>query len=342
MADDDTHSRIPPTQPRAGVPPYLLVDARNSLQHANPCHGLPLMNWYEHHIGDFAKKCGHLSALEEGIYRRLMDWYYAHEKPLPLLKREVCRCARASTVQERKAVDRVLSEFFELADDGWHKGRIDREIQKYQKGRPASAESKAAQNERKRRSRERRAALFEGLRAHGISPHWNSTNLELLELYEKHAVTVPVTDTGHGMVTRDSTDTGHGAHFPIPNNLGVTVTGHALSLPADGRDGEAATPTATRAGEACKAMRRAGLAATNPSDPRLLALLDAGATVDEFAVIASEAAARSKSWAWVLTVVEGRRREAAQIAQRGRFPAAGATNADRVAEWMQPYSPNAS
>ena len=74
------------------------------------------------------------------------------------------------------------------------------------------------------------------------------------------------------------------------------------------------TPTA--AGIACRAMRRAGLTATNPSDPRLHALLDVGVTADELAAIAAEAVTKGKgnAWSWVLAVAKARRDDAGQIA----------------------------
>ena len=70
----------------------------------------------------------------------------------------------------------------------------------------------------------------------------------------------------------------------------------------------------TAAGLACKAMRAAGLAATNPGDPRLAALLDQGATVDELAGLAAEAVGKGKGFAWVLATLQGRRSDAAAIA----------------------------
>jgi hypothetical protein len=70
---------------------------------------------------------------------------------------------------------------------------------------------------------------------------------------------------------------------------------------------------ATSAGLACKAMRQAGLAATNPGDPRLIALCDQGATLAEFEGIAAEAVKGQKGFAWVLTVLVARRAEAAKL-----------------------------
>jgi len=85
--------------------------------------------------------------------------------------------------------------------------------------------------------------------------------------------------------------------------------------PPDPHPPEASGHQPTPAGLACKAMRKAGLAQTNPGDPRLLALLEQGATVEELAGIAAEASQHSppKGFAWVLKVVQTRRAEAQAI-----------------------------
>lgn len=70
----------------------------------------------------------------------------------------------------------------------------------------------------------------------------------------------------------------------------------------------------TQAGSVCKAMRQAGLQQTNPGDPRLLALLEQGATEAEFSGLAAEAARGGKGFAWVLVALQNRRAEAAAIA----------------------------
>jgi len=41
------------------------------------------MNHYPHHIGDYIRATAHLSLIEDGIYRRALDWYYANEKSMP-------------------------------------------------------------------------------------------------------------------------------------------------------------------------------------------------------------------------------------------------------------------
>lgn len=86
------------------------------------------MNFYKHHIGDYAQATAHLTFVEDAAYMRLLRKYYAEEKPLPADLRAVQRLSGARTKEEKKAVEDVLSEFFFLQDDGWHNKRCDEEI----------------------------------------------------------------------------------------------------------------------------------------------------------------------------------------------------------------------
>jgi uncharacterized protein YdaU (DUF1376 family) len=88
------------------------------------------MNWYSHYIGDYSRDTGHLSLVEEGAFRRLLDCYYATEKPLHANASLLHRVCRAHTDEERAAVDRVVAEFFILGPDGYHNQRADLELSK--------------------------------------------------------------------------------------------------------------------------------------------------------------------------------------------------------------------
>jgi uncharacterized protein YdaU (DUF1376 family) len=84
------------------------------------------MNYYERHIGDYARDAGHLTMIEHGAYTLLLDRYYSTEKPIPAA--HVYRIARAKGAAERGAVDRVLAEFFTLVEGCWTKNRCEQEI----------------------------------------------------------------------------------------------------------------------------------------------------------------------------------------------------------------------
>lgn len=86
------------------------------------------MNYWERHIGDYARDTAHLSLLEHGVYGVLLDRYYATEEGIP--DDQKYRVARARSRDEKAAVDAVLGEFFALVDGFWRNGRADEEIEK--------------------------------------------------------------------------------------------------------------------------------------------------------------------------------------------------------------------
>lgn len=86
------------------------------------------MNYYERHLGDYARDTAHLSPLEHGVYTLLLDRYYATEELIPA--NQVHRLARARSPEERAAVDAVLEEFFVLDGDAYRNRRADEEIEK--------------------------------------------------------------------------------------------------------------------------------------------------------------------------------------------------------------------
>lgn len=90
------------------------------------------MNYYPHNIGDYRAATAHLSLLEHGIYRQLLDWYYLDEKPIPSETNVVFRRLCARTEEEQKSVLVVLSDYFSLSADGYSHHRCDKEIALYQ------------------------------------------------------------------------------------------------------------------------------------------------------------------------------------------------------------------
>lgn len=122
------------------------------------------MNFYKHHLGDYAAGTLHLTWDEDCAYRRLIDQYYKREAPIPCELKEACRLVRASTPTQRRAVESVLREFFDLQDDGWHQKRCDQEL--------ASANAQADTNRRiaeereaKKRARKEHEPLHESFTA---------------------------------------------------------------------------------------------------------------------------------------------------------------------------------
>ena len=103
------------------------------------------MHYYQFNIGDYQSHTAHLSEIEDLAYRRLLDWYYLHESPIPDDIPEIARQIRMRTHTESIAI--VLQEFFELTKKGWSSIRANREIAKMdEKSAKASASAKARWN----------------------------------------------------------------------------------------------------------------------------------------------------------------------------------------------------
>lgn len=93
--------------------------------------GIEAMNYYERFVGDFQRDTGNLSCAEVGVYDRLLDHYYATEKPLDSEHESLYRICRAMSRVEQDAVRRVAEQFFPVYDDGFrHNHRADWELQK--------------------------------------------------------------------------------------------------------------------------------------------------------------------------------------------------------------------
>jgi uncharacterized protein YdaU (DUF1376 family) len=85
--------------------------------------------YYQHHIGDYRRDTGHLSLLEHGIYRQLLDLYYITEKPLD--KTAAMRLICVRNTDECEAYYRVLTDFFQEIDGSIVHKRCDYEIVKF-------------------------------------------------------------------------------------------------------------------------------------------------------------------------------------------------------------------
>ena len=224
------------------------------------------MNYYEHHLGDWAASTAHLSWDEDMAYSRLLRAYYQAEQPIR--EGQQYRLARASTPAQRKAVDAVLAEFFTLTEDCWHQKRAEEEIARYQdKQRKAKASANARWSQSERNAKAMRT------HSEGNAPRHQTPD----------------------------TNTKEQAHAAIPQPQ--------ARAPDPETEGHKPTP----AGLVCRSLKAQGMAAVNPGDPRLTALVEQGATLAEFEGIGAEAVAKGKGFAWVLAVLTARRAEAAAM-----------------------------
>jgi uncharacterized protein YdaU (DUF1376 family) len=85
------------------------------------------MHYYQFHIGDYKSHTHHLSLLEDLAYRRLLDFYFLHEKPIK--HRDVAR--QIGMREHEEDVMTVLNEFFISTENGFVSPRADKEIKQY-------------------------------------------------------------------------------------------------------------------------------------------------------------------------------------------------------------------
>ena len=106
------------------------------------------MHYYQFNIGDYKSHTEHLSEMEDLTYRRLLDWYYLHETPIPIDEVEVARQIRMRSHTDCIAI--VLREYFERTEDGWIHHRANKELAKAgDKSQKASESAKARWSKQK-------------------------------------------------------------------------------------------------------------------------------------------------------------------------------------------------
>lgn len=108
------------------------------------------MNYYQHHIGDYRRDTAHLTLLEHGIYRQLLDQYYLNERPVCIDDTWLMRSLCARTAEEIQAVKNVLADFFKLTDAGYLHKRCDVEIEAFHDKSKVASESAKARWEKQR------------------------------------------------------------------------------------------------------------------------------------------------------------------------------------------------
>lgn len=109
------------------------------------------MKFYKHYPGDYIKKTGHLTLVQDAIYRRLLDHQYATEQRIASLD-EAYLVTKASRKRDRKEVRFVLDKFFIRGQGGYTSPRFEKELEKYKSlvirakaGGNASAAKRATQ-----------------------------------------------------------------------------------------------------------------------------------------------------------------------------------------------------
>lgn len=266
------------------------------------------MNYYKFNVGDYSAATRHLTMLEHGAYRLLLDVYYATEKPLPADLKAAARKAGARSKDEVAAVETVLGEFFHLTADGWVNNRCAVEIESYK----TKAETNKVVGRLGGRPKKSTKTVAEN------NP----------DGFENETQTVSENNPKHKPLTNNQEPIPE-THTPLALDTPVCVGNPVQESPVSTQRTPPPPPvTHTAAGLACLAMKAEGIADTNPYSPKLAALLEAGATNEELAAAARGAVDRGKGFAYALGTAQKQREEAAAMAtglHTGPLPARAAT-----------------
>jgi uncharacterized protein YdaU (DUF1376 family) len=104
------------------------------------------MHYYQFNIGDYASHTRYLTPLQDLAYRRLLDLYYLHEKPIP----QENPASYIGLNDCSTDVQRVLNDYFILTEKGWINKRADEQIAEYRnKQKSASMAGKKSAEVRK-------------------------------------------------------------------------------------------------------------------------------------------------------------------------------------------------
>jgi uncharacterized protein YdaU (DUF1376 family) len=243
--------------------------------------------WMPLWIGAYLADTMNLSRDSHGGYLLLLFAYWRNKGPLPDDDEDLRNITKATAPGEWAKLRPRLAKFFTIVDGHWAHGRADEELVKAGEFKAAaSAKGKAGAEARWGKGRSKGTGTAKA----------NATGLP--QALPEQSTTPP----------------------PPP----PTVEEPIGSSPAAGGDDEPlVVVTSTSAGLICRSLRQAGFSNVSPSHPGLLALLDAGATEGEFLAFADQALGKRDPFAYLLTVVQSQRVQAAQMAgqmHRGALP----------------------
>lgn len=244
------------------------------------------MNFYKHHLGDYAAATVHLTWDEDAALRRLLDCYYKREAPIPADIQAACRLARATTESQREAVKTVLEEFFDLCPDGWRNSRCDAEIR--------AATDQAATNKRiadEREAKRRTRSIAAGEETRGRRQHESFHGSSHESFNESYTVTC---------VEREPTQT---PDSRLQTSKETHTPGQAPVVCVD---------------EVIKAMRDAGIPGASTYAAQIRALIVKRVPTEQFAAAARIAASAGKGAAYAFGVIKQQLRDEAAT---GELPA---------------------
>jgi uncharacterized protein YdaU (DUF1376 family) len=258
------------------------------------------MNFYKHHIGDYAQATSHLSFVEDAAFSRLLRKYYAEEKPIPGSLNAAQRLVGARSRDERKAVETVLDEFFMFDGQAniWRNKRAEEELAKA-----------TAQAETNRRIAEQREALRR----------------------------LRTRDTQSTDCAQDSHDS---SHDPSTKRQPSQTPDSRLHILRAEDQSAAHAPNRPRArtevGRACMLLRQAGCMRINPSCPSLGAAFEEGVTPEAIRDAYLERPDATNPFAWAIATARGRQADGAKaVSIRGTTPITRTASASKTLKAIQ-------
>lgn len=211
------------------------------------------MNFYSHHIGDYLTATAHLTLIEHGAYRRLLDIYYSTEKPLASDKKQIYRLVLARVKEEQAAVDVVLEEFFIETSEGWRHERCEKEIALCNKNRTNGVKGGRPPKNNKPKETQ------------GTTEDQPSENPEITQTKPKNNPDETQAEIPHYPLPN--------THYPIPNSVESSSNTQAAVAP----EKPSPTTTQSRMTEFAVLLRARGASVT-PADPTFVGWVSDGVT----------------------------------------------------------------
>jgi len=244
------------------------------------------VNYYPRYPGDYLAKTLDLTMVEDGAYTRLLDWYYSNERPITHERRYVV--SRATTSAERQAVDTVLTTFFERDGEFWRHERADEEIAK------AAPRIQSAKSNGSKGGRPKKNPVG--------SPPEN-----------------PVGSKNRNPTGNPDETQPQSSPEPTPERDTENHHQQGGGEPDDPFPPESGGHPPTVYGAITRQLRAAGIARVNPGHLGFKALVDAGATADDFlAYVPQTLDAKPRDpFKYLIGTLEGERR---RLADAGPIP----------------------
>ncbi len=231
--------------------------------------GINKLHYYQFNIADYQSHTKHLTPIEDICYRRLLDWQYLHEKPIPNDIKSMCRLLVLKDYQED--IEQILNEFFVLTDDGWINQRAFEEIQAYIFQEVNNQIREEGEKNRKERHRRERKQLFADLRKAGVVPKWDILIGPLRELHKQYcnkpetgrADTCNATGTEPERACNEPGMAITNNQEPVTSNHKPEDITHTVYPSQQSRE---PTPAAS----VCLEIKKIGIIDINPAHPKLL------------------------------------------------------------------------